>query len=209
MCEKKGQILFTVKSPYMVADVKDVSYDGEKKELPRVTALCRCGESKNMPYCDGSHAKVNFSGEKERASGKGSVKAYTGNDITIYFNAKICAHVGRCLKLEGVFSNLKKPWINPDGDSVENIISTIEKCPSGALSYQIQGEELVKAFGQSEKIKIKKGGPLCVEGGLSLVDTLDSEKELESREHYTLCRCGKSKNKPFCDGMHHEVGFDK
>lgn len=209
MCKKKGKIMFTLKNPYIVGDVDEIVYDGERVDHPRVTALCRCGGSNNMPFCDGTHAKINFSGEKERTPGKGSEKVYMGSEIIIFFNAKLCAHMGRCTKLSNVFSKEAKPWINPNGDSIENIILTITHCPSGALSYQLIGEQTVTNFSQKIKISTKKGGPLCVEGSVEITDVLNSDAELSSTEHYTLCRCGKSKNKPFCDGTHSSIGFDK
>jgi hypothetical protein len=101
----------------------------------------------------------------------------------------------------------KTPWVQPENcEDVEKLKETILKCPSGALSFKVEGEEEVVDFGLSEeKITIAKDGPYYIEGSIELENTDFSEGV--SQEHYSLCRCGKSQNKPFCDGYHHETGF--
>jgi CDGSH-type Zn-finger protein len=95
-----------------------------------------------------------------------------------------------------------EPWINPDAETVEKIIRTVKKCPSGALSYSIDGVLHDKYSDQSE-IKITENGPYFVKGTIELHD----DDHPESEEHYALCRCGKSGNKPFCDGQHWYTRF--
>jgi hypothetical protein len=87
---------------------------------------------------------------------------------------------------------------------MDEIIQTIEKCPSGALSYRL-GEKRYQDLNRKPAIKVAKDGPLQVVGYVELKDDMGSTPE--SEEHYALCRCGDSKNKPFCDGTHHETGF--
>jgi len=88
---------------------------------------------------------------------------------------------------------------------VEEIIRTVEKCPSGALSYSLDGVEH-RDPDRDPLITVLKDDPYCVTGGIEVVGH-ESRAEAVSNEHCTLCRCGSSKNKPFCDGTHWEIGF--
>lgn len=182
-----------------------VNSKGEELETKETVSLCRCGASENKPFCDGSHRKIGFSDENEGGVARNLNKEYKGAKISIYDNRRICSHAKNCVNnLATVFDFNKRPWINPDGDTVENIIKVIETCPSGALSYKLE-DEIITEFGQNPRILIDKNGPYYVQGGIVLEKGL--EMEGMSKEHYVLCRCGASKNKPYCDGSHIEVDF--
>jgi hypothetical protein len=89
---------------------------------------------------------------------------------------------------------------------MQEVINTVRKCPSGALSYSVDGVEYRDpADGGKPQVRVIKNGPYHVTGGIELVGAKWAQGA--SKEHYTLCRCGASKNKPFCDGMHREAGF--
>ncbi len=134
------------------------------------------------------------------------LKDYQGTEITIHDNRGICCHDGSCVKLlPKVFRRHEKPWINPNGAIVEEIIEVVKKCPSGALSYTIESKRY-KNLDTEPMIKVSKNGPLEIKGFILLKD--DEKSKPESEEHFCLCRCGGSKNKPFCDGSHHENGFE-
>jgi len=105
-----------------------------------------------------------------------------------------------------VFRLKEEPWIHPDAASVDEIISSIKKCPSGALSYSVDDVEYGDQEGEPA-IFVAPNGPYVVSGGPNLVDTAQAEHA--SKEHFTLCRCGGSKNKPFCDGTHWNIKFDE
>ena len=169
-------------------------------------ALCRCGDSKNKPFCDGSHKASEFDDTKSPQRTADKRHGYVGQHITIYNNVLLCSHAEHCVKdLGSVFDIHHTPWIDPDGDSVEKIRAIIDRCPSGALSYAIDGEA-APIPERSPTIEIEKNGPYRVTGGIEL-DNADW-CEGASPEHYTLCRCGESKNKPFCDGTHVHFQFD-
>jgi len=87
---------------------------------------------------------------------------------------------------------------------VEEIIDTIRKCPSGALSYAIDGQE-ARAGERPPKMVVTDNGPYAVSGAIELMGVEFGDGA--SKEHYTLCRCGASKNKPFCDGSHWSAEF--
>lgn len=202
---KKSQVIFSSYSPLMTVDTKIMGSDGNEVKAPRVCSLCRCGESKMKPYCDGAHATIGFVGERED-SDKPELKYYKGKDITIVYDSYLCMGAGYCGELEAVFGTHDKPIYEPDGAPVEEIIATIKKCPSGALTYMI-GDEHFKNYYDETKIVVEKDGPLNFQGDITLIDDLNSDKLLPDADHYSLCRCGGSKKKPLCDGSHYDLKF--
>lgn len=200
---KAPEIVFTETGPYTVVDVPEMeTLKGEKLPVRRVMLLCRCGESKKKPFCDGSHERVHFKAKKRPKSGNGRAKSYVGEHITIHFNLRVCSHAGVCfMKLPTVFDREKRPWINPDGASPQEIIDLIHRCPSGALSYS-RGIDSAESRERPPKIVVIDNGPFNIQGGIRLRDEVGTEPY--QPEHYCLCRCGKSRNEPFCDGSHLE-----
>jgi CDGSH-type Zn-finger protein len=178
---------------------------GESCATVRGVALCRCGGSKNKPFCDGTHSVIGFKDANTADPAKNERKAYMGRRITIYDNRALCAHVGYCTdELKSVFRHHDTPWIDPDGADAERIVRQVERCPSGALSYAIDGVE-AKPQARPPMVTVTNDGPYAVTGGVELAGVKFGEGA--STEHYTLCRCGGSKNKPFCDGTHWTLGF--
>ncbi len=205
---QKPMVVFTQYSPfYLIGAPPMTNSKGETIQLSKVTALCRCGKSENKPYCDGAHSKLGFVGSKDDDRRPDKVDEYVGKEITIYDNRGVCSADGSCVRLcPEVFQKDKKPhWIFPDAASVKKVVETIEKCPSGALSYQI-GSERIQGIKRPPAVRIAKDGPLAFVGGIQLID--DMESKPESLEHFTLCRCGGSKNKPFCDNSHKNIEFN-
>ena len=90
-----------------------------------------------------------------------------------------------------------EPWIDPEGANIEKIKRVIRMCPSGALSYTENETETNEFFNEAEII-VSKNGPYYVRGSLEIKNVDLGDRA--SKEHYTLCRCGKSGNKPRCDG---------
>jgi len=198
--KKKVSITPTENGPYLVKDLKNFSNRKGDIEVKETIALCRCGGSANKPFCDGTHKKNGFSSAKLDGRVKDQRDNYKGVEVTIHDNRGICAHSGRCTDgLAEVFHLNEEPWIYPDSSSAEKIIETIKKCPSGALSYSISGVEHRDRDGDPS-VFVAPNGPYIVSGGPSLENTEMAEGA--SKEHFTMCRCGGSKNKPFCDGTH-------
>jgi len=178
---------------------------GAKLPAEKKVALCRCGGSKNKPFCDGTHAKIGFSDRNLADPKKDQRDRYAGRTITIFDNRALCAHAGYCTDgLKEVFRYGEEPWIAPDAAAVEKVIETIRKCPSGALSYALDGVE-AEAPQRPPLVTVLDNGPYAVTGGVELGDAKLGQGA--PSEHYTLCRCGHSKNKPFCDGTHWDVSF--
>jgi len=178
---------------------------GEACATARGVALCRCGGSGNKPFCDGTHGRNGFRDDNLADPANNKRKAYAGKRITILDNRAICSHATFCTdELKSVFRHNEEPWIDPDGATVEAIVAQVRKCPSGALSYAIDGVEAGPPQ-RAPMVTVTDNGPYAVTGGIELLGVPFGDGA--SREHYTLCRCGASKNKPFCDGSHWHVGF--
>jgi CDGSH-type Zn-finger protein len=200
--------------PYTVSKVEHfTNWMGEELPLQPNTALCRCGQSRTKPFCDGSHTASNFSGDKDPNRVPNRRDTYDGQQIEISDNRGICAHSCFCTdRLASVFHVGQEPFITPSGGRMDEIIQTVRACPSGALSYGIDHRE---ARGQVDRerpgwIEVSKDGPYRITGGIHLVNENGNDEaraEGSSREHFSLCRCGHSQNKPFCSGMHWHVKF--
>ena len=181
------------------------SSSGEERACRRGIALCRCGGSSNKPFCDGTHGTNGFQDQKLEGRQPDRRDNYVGQQITIHDNRGICAHAGFCTdNLKNVFKLNEEPWIDPNGEDVEKIVETIQKCPSGALSYTVDDQEH-RDQDRDPMVTVTKNGPYAVTGGIELL--MAEKGEGASDEHYTLCRCGGSKNKPFCDGTHWHIEF--
>ena len=178
---------------------------GEACATVRGVSLCRCGGSKRKPFCDGTHGAIGFRGTNTADPAKNKRDTYRGKRITIFDNRAICSHAGHCTDaLKSVFRMKQEPWIDADGAKVEDIVATIRKCPSGALSYAIDGVE-AEPPSREPMITVTADGPYAITGGVELLGQKFGDGA--SQEHYTLCRCGASKNKPFCDGSHWTIKF--
>jgi CDGSH-type Zn-finger protein/uncharacterized Fe-S cluster protein YjdI len=228
--KEKPKILPLPNGPYyllndMEPKVVENLQNSKGKPLSTVlgVALCRCGASNNKPFCDGTHGTIGFSSENKITAAanynnnndssnkhmiKDKRKDYVGKEITIHDNRRICSHAAECVNnLSSVFKLNSRPWINPDSARTEEIIDTIRKCPSGALSYSINGIEYRDPNEREPMVTVSKDGPYLITGGIDLIGDNIQWAEGASKEHYTLCRCGASNNKPFCDGMHKTVNF--
>lgn len=182
-------------------------------------ALCRCGASKNKPFCDGTHNVIGFSSanrtldendDTKKTAIKDKRRDYPGKEITVHDNRKICSHAAECVNnLSSVFKLGSRPWINPDASKMNDIVDVVRRCPSGALSYSIDGVEYRDPEEQRNPIvTVLKNGPYHITGGIELIGENIQFGEGTSKEHYTLCRCGASENKPFCDGAHKSSKFN-
>lgn len=206
MEQKKGIIKVQKQGPYLVKNLnKFTNSRSEPIAIKPTIALCRCGASKTKPFCDGTHASIGFTDEKIENRVPDKREVYRGKSITIFDNRGICSHAGFCTEnLKSVFRMGVEPWIDADGASVEEIKRVIRMCPSGALSYS-EGDVETKEFFDNQEIHISKNGPYYVRGGVEIADVDLGDKA--SQEHYTLCRCGQSGNKPRCDGAHWYAAF--
>lgn len=198
-------ISVTENGPYMVegaVEIRDAL--GETVSEEGKAFLCRCGRSSNKPFCDGTHKKVGFDGTETADKGPIADRrdAYEGEEVTILDDRSVCAHAGECTDgLPAVWKLGVEPWIDPNAAPADEIRAVIGRCPSGALGYAEPGSgEAAEEKPMSPAVKALVDGPYRVRGGIP-VRSADGEA-YEVRGRQTLCRCGGSSNKPFCDGNH-------
>jgi len=170
-----------------------------------VYRLCRCGQSSNKPFCDGTYTKVEFDGTEAADTGPISArrKTFRSPKIFIEDDHSLCMHSGFCgNRLTNIW---KMRAESNDSEVLAQIIGMIERCPSGTLSYTLEpGGEIIEQDLPKEVVVIPDG-PLWITGGIP-VERSDGQP-LETRNRVTLCRCGASSKKPLCDGTHKDIGF--
>jgi len=181
--------------------------DGSELPPKPVAALCRCGASKNKPYCDGSHARIGFDSRPSDDRTKDEVLVYEGEEIAVHYNRLLCSHAAECgTRLKAAFDSSRSPWIVVDNATPDEIKEVVHACPSGALRYAMPGEAPQHSVSGASGITVEKNGPLRVLG-VPIVDIPRAEGA--SPDKFVLCRCGASKNKPFCDGSHYDIKWDE
>jgi CDGSH-type Zn-finger protein/uncharacterized Fe-S cluster protein YjdI len=125
-----------------------------------------------------------------------------GQHLTLLYEGKRCIHARFCVTWgpKVFLANVPGPWINPDAASEEQLVEIAHACPSGAIRYLRKGGGPDEAPPQVNLLAVREAGPYAVRADLRL-------NGRSGQYRATLCRCGASKNKPFCDGSHHDVGF--
>ena len=134
------------------------------------------------------------------------VKEYSNGELTVVWKPKLCIHAEECVKtLPKVYNPNEKPWIKVENATTDEIKAQIAKCPSGALSYFMNGEDTQEAESLETQVEVMENGPLLVYGTLKVTHK-DGSVEMKNKTT-VFCRCGQSANKPYCDGTHVKVGF--
>ncbi len=178
--------------------------EGEKYPSRESYALCRCGHSKTKPFCDGTHMKIHFDGT-EKASRQpylDQARRILGPAIDLTDVQELCAAARFCDRAGGIWS------LTPQSDDQEAKRTAIEEagnCPSGRLVvWDKEGKPIEPSFEPSiivvEDPQEGMSGPIWVRGGILVLSADGITYEIRNR--VALCRCGKSSNKPFCDGSH-------
>jgi uncharacterized Fe-S cluster protein YjdI len=139
----------------------------------------------------------------------GLKKTYRKDALTVIWQPDLCIHSTICFKgLSKVFDPSKRPWINVDTASLEEISNQIDKCPSGALSYKYDNDEEKdsKDIQKSISVNISDNGPILIYGPIKI--KYSGSEVINSSRTIAFCRCGHSSNKPYCDGSHKKAGFE-
>ena len=141
-------------------------------------------------------------------------KTYSNEDITVIWKPDVCIHSTKCWKASlSVFNPKRRPWIDINAGTTDEIIKIVDNCPSGALSYErnkkMSEQKAQPAQSQQSQttVQVNKGGPYLIKGKFVFVGA-DGKEEIKEGS-VALCRCGGSNNKPFCDGIHRKIGFDQ
>lgn len=209
-----ARIVVIHNGPYRLEGSIDlVDHLGVAMPAPAPVRLCRCGQSQTKPFCDDSHSKHGFVDARDPRRVPDRLDTYQGQQATIFDNRGTCAHSGFCTdRLRSVFHLGDEPFVSPSGARLDDLLNAIRKCPSGALGIGIGAarEAGLSDTARAPQIEVSKDGPYRVTGGIELLD--ESGQAIDrntgaSPEHYSLCRCGSSLNKPFCSGMHWNVEF--
>ncbi len=136
----------------------------------------------------------------------GKIKEYSNGEATVVWEAEKCIHSAICAKgLPEVFRPELRPWIKMDAAKTEAIINQVKQCPSGALRYYTNNEDDKTSEALETKVEVLENGPLLVYGTLQVV-AKDGSSEIKNKTT-AFCRCGKSNNKPYCDGSHVKAEF--
>jgi len=179
--------------------------DGKTYPRQETYALCRCGQSNNKPFCDGTHLKIKFDGIETASHTLYHDEAVVldGPGLKLTDAKVLCASARFCHRAGGIWALI--PTTNNPGDK-KIAIEEAADCPSGRLVVYDKetGKPIEPTLEPSialiEDPSIKTIGPLWVRGSIPIKSSDDTPYEIRNR--VTLCRCGKSKNKPFCDSSH-------
>jgi CDGSH-type Zn-finger protein len=175
-------------------------------ETANGATLCRCGRSGSKPFCDDSHVGSGFDGT-ETAPREGyaeRARVFHGHDLELRDDRPtLCEHAGYCAdRFTSVWGMLLRSADDEVRDRIERMVAL---CPSGAIETASGPDEPGDEPSFEPGVAVIRDGPLWVRGGVRVIGA--DGKPYEVRNRVTLCRCGRSGNKPFCDGTHKEVGF--
>jgi len=223
---KKAKIVVSKNGPYLVSgslplgkEIAKVGKDGEPekwvkgKQYPAQEnyALCRCGMSKNHPFCDGAHTSAGFDGTEtaSRESYAVQAKIIKGPGIDLHDAVPLCSEAHFCKAKGGTWHLTLE---SDDPGKRKSAIQQACNCPSGRLVVCAKktGEPIEPEFEPQisllEDPQKKASGPIWVKGGVEIES--EGGKAYEIRNRVTLCRCGESDNKPFCVGNHIRAKFN-
>jgi len=179
--------------------------EGRKYQYKEKCGLCRCGQSKHKPFCDGTHMRVNFDGTEiaDRELSTNEIKEIDGPTLKLKDAEILCASARFCHRADGIWNLVLQ---SSDGDTRKTAIEEAGDCPSGRLVIYDKKAgrplepEIERSIGLIEDPQVDCSGPIWVRGGIPIFSA--DGKAYQIRNRVTLCRCGKSTNKPFCDSSH-------
>jgi CDGSH-type Zn-finger protein len=204
-----GSIPLTQRYPAMSIHGEPLEWDPVGAQVDEPTPrkqylLCRCGHSANKPFCDSSHEVYGVGGEltADRRAGEVRRRVYPGQGVVMTDDTTLCMSAGFCgTRFTRVWDMIKR---TDDPEVLARLMRMVSNCPSGRLEYSLEGGEPVEPL-YTPSIATVVDGPLWVRGGIPIEAPGGFVYEIRNR--VTLCRCGQSRNKPFCDGYHEKINF--
>ncbi len=200
----RGGVPLVSKSPVLSEQGEPIDWKkNDDLSSKEVYLLCRCGQSNEQPFCDGTHIMVGFDGTETADTSSIADRAVTlgGDNLVIKDDRSICDHSGFCCNR--VTTVWKMIEAEDNREKQAEIIAMIERCPSGALSYALNVHDEAVEQDLRKEVSVIPDGPLWVTGGVD-IERSDGQP-FETRNRVTLCRCGASKIKPYCDGSHKKL----
>jgi len=135
------------------------------------------------------------------------VHSYESDEIKVTYDLKRCIHAAECVKgLPNVFDPDKRRWIQPENDSADRVADVIERCPTGALHYEMKLSDRSEKPSSKNRIKLNENGPVYFFGDLEVLDHEGNTVLKDTR--FAFCRCGASGNKPACDNSHKAIDWN-
>ena len=204
-----ASIKVTRGGPYLVKGAVEVdNASGEVCTTSGTSCLCRCGGSRSKPFCDGTHASFAFDGTESADHSQIAerrVSYVVDENLTVYDDRTRCAHFGQCTDgLPNVFGG-DPDFVQPGSADPDRIAEVVAGCPSGALAYALGDDAHPVEVVRFPAVKPIVDAPYRIVGGIEVTGSDGEAYEVRARQ--TLCRCGQSANKPFCDGSHWYAGF--
>jgi CDGSH-type Zn-finger protein/uncharacterized Fe-S cluster protein YjdI len=136
----------------------------------------------------------------------GKVREYEGKDIVVKYDVKLCIHAEECVRgLPAVFQRGRRPWVDADAADADAVAEVIRRCPTGALWYERRDGGVAEPVPDQNTAEVSADGPTNLRGDIAVVS--GTGEVVYEGTRISLCRCGASQNKPFCDGSHSEAGF--
>lgn len=136
----------------------------------------------------------------------GKIREYEGKDIVVSYDVRRCIHAAECVKgLPGVFVKDRRPWIDPDAAAADEVAEVVVRCPTGALWFERKDGGMAEPVPEKNTADVSRDGPINMSGDIAIVT--GTGEVVKEAIRVSLCRCGASSNKPFCDGSHSEAGF--
>lgn len=184
--------------------------EGDPYQVPPRYALCRCGRSGKKPFCDGTHIKIGFDGSEtaSRDSYLDQARMFDGPSLALSDNERLCAFGRFCDSHGKIWNQVER---SADPRRRQQFLRQVANCPAGRLVAwdKAKGTAIEPALpisiGLVEDPAQACSGPLWLRGGIAVISS--DGYRYETRNRVTVCRCGASQNKPFCDGTHAAIGF--
>jgi CDGSH-type Zn-finger protein len=214
MSKGEAKVVVAKNGPYLVSGAVPLARQAWRESDPYAQqdsyALCRCGHSKTKPFCDGTHKSIKFDGTEtaNRAPYREQAQLTEGPAASLTDAESLCAFARFCDPHGQVWTQVAR---SDEPEVRKMFVRQVNDCPSGRLVAwdNASGKPIENALpvsiGVIEDPPEQVGGPLWLRGGIPV--TAADGFTYEVRNRVTLCRCGASKNKPFCDGSHAAIKF--